>query len=58
MTSSTRNILIGLGRAKLATGRPSDACQLLRPAERFWRDFDPRNAQTGEATRWLSRCEP
>jgi eukaryotic-like serine/threonine-protein kinase len=58
MAPDRADILIGLGRAKLATGRPSDACQLLRPAERFWRDFDPRNAQTGEATRWLSRCEP
>jgi serine/threonine-protein kinase len=56
MAPDRADILVGLGRAKLATNRRADACQLLRPAERFWRDFDAGNAQKAEAARWLSLC--
>jgi tetratricopeptide (TPR) repeat protein len=47
-------ILIGLGRAKLGQNRPSEAVPLLEEAERFWREFDPRNRWAGEASLWLS----
>jgi eukaryotic-like serine/threonine-protein kinase len=56
MAPDRADIKVGLGRAKLATGRLSDACKLLRPAERFWRDFDAGNAATREVARLLARC--
>jgi tetratricopeptide (TPR) repeat protein len=49
-------ILIGLGRARLGQGRPSEALPLLEEADRFWRDFDPENRWAGEASLWLSDC--
>ncbi len=47
-------ILIGLGRAKLGLGRPEEALPLLAQADRFWREFDPKNRWAGEASLWLS----
>jgi serine/threonine-protein kinase len=47
-------ILIGLGRAKLGQDRPSEAVPLLEDADRFWKEFDPENRWSGEASLWLS----
>jgi serine/threonine-protein kinase len=49
-------VLVGLGRAKLGLGRPADALPLLDEANRFWREFDPENLWSGEASLWLSEA--
>jgi eukaryotic-like serine/threonine-protein kinase len=50
------DILVGLGRARLALGRAADALAPLEEADAFWRDFDAENRWAGEAALWLGRC--
>ena len=51
------DVLVGLGRARMTTGRLTEALSLLQEADRFWRDFDGGNRSAGEAAFWLGRCE-
>jgi hypothetical protein len=51
------DIQVGLGRANLALGRFAAACETLRAANAFWRNFDPENGDARDAARWLARCD-
>ena len=42
-TPARADALIGLGRTRLAQGRPADALPLLAQADTFWRQFDAAN---------------
>jgi tetratricopeptide (TPR) repeat protein len=50
------DILVGLGRAKIALGQNEEARTLLQVADRFWREFDGRSSEARRAAFWLSRC--
>jgi eukaryotic-like serine/threonine-protein kinase len=50
------DILLGLGRVRLAQRRLSEAVDLLTEADGFWRRFDPDSRWTGEAALWLGRA--
>jgi eukaryotic-like serine/threonine-protein kinase len=50
------DVLIGLGRARLAAGRAEEALPVLSEADAFWRGFDAENRWAGEAALWLGRC--
>lgn len=56
-TPARMDVLVGLGRARLALGKPQDALVFLEQADAFWRDFDADNRWAGEAAFWLGRCQ-
>ncbi|MEO8258348.1 MAG: serine/threonine-protein kinase [Acidobacteriota bacterium] len=56
-TPDRGDVLIGLGRARMAAGRLTEARSLLQEADRFWRGFDAGNRSAGEAARWLRHCQ-
>ena len=60
MNPDRADILVGLGRVKMAAGQPAEALPLFQEADGFWRDFDPNNRSAGEAASGsddaLSRC--
>lgn len=47
---------VGLGRARMGLGRPTEALPALESADAFWRGFDPESRWAGEAALWLGRC--
>jgi len=49
--------LLGLGRARLGMGRPSEALPALRDADAFWARLNPSGRWAGEAALWLGRCQ-
>jgi serine/threonine-protein kinase len=51
------DVLVGLGRARMSTGRMKEALVLLEEADGFWREFDAGNRWAGEASFWLGRCQ-
>jgi tetratricopeptide (TPR) repeat protein len=55
MTPTHADALVGLGRARLAQGRPADALAPLEKADRFWREFDAGSRWANEAALWLGR---
>jgi tetratricopeptide (TPR) repeat protein len=57
MTPDRADAAIGLGRARLAQGRPAEALPLLAEADAFWRGFDGESRWAGEAALWLGRCQ-
>lgn len=50
------DVLVGLGRIRLAQRKPAEALPLFEEADEFWREFDPGNRWAGEAALWLGRC--
>jgi tetratricopeptide (TPR) repeat protein len=53
-TPARADMLIGLGRAWLASGDPAQAAQCLDEARRFWEAFDPGASEGREAARLLA----
>jgi tetratricopeptide (TPR) repeat protein len=49
------DILLGLGRAQIALGRPADARPLLAEANRFWRVFDADAIEARQLARLLAQ---
>jgi len=49
--------LLGLGRARMGQGRPSEALHLLVEADAFWGKLDPSSRWAGEAALWLGKCQ-
>ncbi|HEU4778285.1 MAG TPA: tetratricopeptide repeat protein, partial [Steroidobacteraceae bacterium] len=56
VTPAHADALVGLGRARLAQGRATDALPSLEIAHGFWRDFAPASRWAGEAALWLGQC--
>lgn len=56
VTPARADVLIGLGRARLAQGRAADALPPLEAAHQFWGEFAPDNRWAGEAALWLGQC--
>ena len=50
------DILICLGRVRLAQGRAPDAVASFEEAHAFWQAFDPTHADAREAASWLARA--
>jgi tetratricopeptide (TPR) repeat protein len=48
--------LSGLGRIELARGHAAAALPLFERVERFWREFDPENAEARSARTWTERA--
>jgi serine/threonine-protein kinase len=55
-TPDRADTLVGLGRARMATGRLTEAVALLREADRFWRDFHGENRWASETALTLLRA--
>jgi tetratricopeptide (TPR) repeat protein len=56
MTPERADVLVGLGRARIAQHRASEALEPLEQADAFWRDFDVGSRWAKEAALWLGRC--
>jgi eukaryotic-like serine/threonine-protein kinase len=50
------DVLVGLGRVRLARGESAEALPLLEEADAFWREFDSENRWAGESAFWLGRA--
>jgi tetratricopeptide (TPR) repeat protein len=57
LSAEGADVLLGLGRARMGQGRPSEALAVLEEADAFWRALDPAGRWAGEAAFWLGRCQ-
>jgi eukaryotic-like serine/threonine-protein kinase len=57
VTPLRADILVGLGRARLALGDATAALEVLQQADDFWLEFDARNRWAGEAAYWLGASQ-
>ena len=55
MSPFLADVLVAQG-ALMIEGNADEAIGLLRRADEYWRDFDARNSDGGEAAYWLAMC--